>query len=646
MEHSEIVDGLTPSQRESYEVVIGQPDLLLSPMASIDLLKGCIDLGKQAARKVKGKHVFIVLGDTGAGKSTFINYVGGCTMECVRASAMDICGLGWVYRTRDRAIMPIGHGKVSKTFIPHVATDINGFTWVDCPGWVDSRGPEIDIANAVNIRNVLRNARSVRVIVLLSYQGISSARCSTLKNMLENCRQLFTDDSNLLKEKESILIGISRNEGNDLCDLQKYLCEGHGTPDKMKEFRNKLFFFDPLDGEGPHYKLSGGGWRRYQILSELRRLKPIENPDRIFQTNLSPVNALRLRDMCNEMMRRCIDAMEDPTTGVTKDRKMKEATEMYSTFETLADGLNHARVNNMYNDLRESISTYYRDIGKEARRKSQECIGNGISDEDAIKKSHQEVRDLVNVLQKGQDNFPFLEDEIDLEALHREILANKTSHAKIISQAEALEIANQKVADLEAQTLDLQPEEKQIPNLGIAPTLNNIGDERYVYIKSIRGHWLSAAKRETYCLAASANEADRTLFKMVTRTLHGKKVVKLSIAYHPYMRLNTYLYAAWTGSAKFTCASSHDDQHWTTSDGTKPKGPIDDCDYRLETECMFRDCHNYRYMTVNTHTRVGPGYDDEPKMWVEVISTSELPNSSAYCYKFTIHACEEEDVPF
>jgi len=134
MESESYLRGFTQSQKELYELRINNRDYQLPIMKSIDLLAGCMNLGKQAARKVEGKDVVIIIGDSGAGKSTFINYVHGCKMECVKASDMNIRGLGWIYFTKDRALMPIGHGKVSKTFIPHVATDRNGITWVDCPG--------------------------------------------------------------------------------------------------------------------------------------------------------------------------------------------------------------------------------------------------------------------------------------------------------------------------------------------------------------------------------------------------------------------------------------------------------------------------------------------------------------------------------
>ena len=65
-------------------------------------------------------------------------------------------------------VMPIGHTKKSHTFIPQIET-VDGHTWCDCPGFLDNRGAEINIANAVNIKVALANAKSAKIIVLINY---------------------------------------------------------------------------------------------------------------------------------------------------------------------------------------------------------------------------------------------------------------------------------------------------------------------------------------------------------------------------------------------------------------------------------------------------------------------------------------------
>ena len=58
--------------------------------------------------------------------------------------------------------MKIGHSNQSMTFVPDVESD-DIFTYADCPGFLDNRGPEINIANAVNIKTMIHRAASVRV---------------------------------------------------------------------------------------------------------------------------------------------------------------------------------------------------------------------------------------------------------------------------------------------------------------------------------------------------------------------------------------------------------------------------------------------------------------------------------------------------
>ena len=71
--------------------------------------------------------------------------------------------------------MAIGHSKKSATFVPGVGQG-EEFVFLDCPGFLDNRGPEINIANAVNIKLSLHGAASVKVIVIINYHSIKADR--------------------------------------------------------------------------------------------------------------------------------------------------------------------------------------------------------------------------------------------------------------------------------------------------------------------------------------------------------------------------------------------------------------------------------------------------------------------------------------
>lgn len=56
------------------------PQITLKLEDSIEVLVTCTRIGEERAAKAKGRNVLMVIGNTGAGKSTFINYACGCLM--------------------------------------------------------------------------------------------------------------------------------------------------------------------------------------------------------------------------------------------------------------------------------------------------------------------------------------------------------------------------------------------------------------------------------------------------------------------------------------------------------------------------------------------------------------------------------------
>ena len=49
--------------------------------------------GKERAQRLQGREGVIVIGNTGAGKSTMVNYLAGCTMELKSPEAAREVGL-------------------------------------------------------------------------------------------------------------------------------------------------------------------------------------------------------------------------------------------------------------------------------------------------------------------------------------------------------------------------------------------------------------------------------------------------------------------------------------------------------------------------------------------------------------------------
>ena len=175
--------------------------------------------------------------------------------------------------------MPIGHTKESKTFIPQIASSVS-ITYCDCPGFLDNRGAEINIANAVNIKAAIQQAKSVKTIVLINYHSLKADRGRGITETLKICTSLFGKAENLIAHKGSLLIGITNTPDDiELPDLREWI--GQDAP-LMKQLTDRIFTFDPLDRPASE----SGRWTRQELLDHIEQLTPITSHRHMFNTVL------------------------------------------------------------------------------------------------------------------------------------------------------------------------------------------------------------------------------------------------------------------------------------------------------------------------------------------------------------------------
>ena len=96
--------------------------------------------------------------------------------------------------------------------MPHIAADLGNpaQAYCDCPGFLDNRGAEINIANAVNIKRALQEAKCVKVLILINYFSLLADRGRGLTEMLEICIKLFGSTANLERFKDALLLGVTQ----------------------------------------------------------------------------------------------------------------------------------------------------------------------------------------------------------------------------------------------------------------------------------------------------------------------------------------------------------------------------------------------------------------------------------------------------
>ena len=290
------------------------PHVPLTVEQQIECLCSCVSVGAARALKASEKSVLIVIGNTGAGKSTFVNYVHGCPMESFKTEK----GKKAIRVKLDSdELMPIGHNNQSMTFIPGIESD-ESFTYMDCPGFMDNRGAEINIANAVNIKQAIHKAESVVVAVILNYHTLLSERGKGLRDLAAILQDMFGNGERLANYTSAIALGVSRvpprDEDGDMNSLElveQSLQDLSGLStseaDVVRALRSRVFMFDPANRGDNNL-----GWSsREDLITLFSNLDPITEPSSIFQTVLTPEDERALRIIVQEMTRSISTAMDD-----------------------------------------------------------------------------------------------------------------------------------------------------------------------------------------------------------------------------------------------------------------------------------------------------------------------------------------------
>ena len=294
--------GVAENPQDILDAKLANPKQKLSTQDSIALMQYCTELGQQNAAATTDKEAVTILGGTGAGKSTSVNYWIGCDMalrtpeELEEMGIEDVLGDALIVHPDSErpGVASIGHGGGSHTFMPQVIQDPNRATrvYIDCPGFSDNRGAAINIANAMNIRHALRQAGGVKAVFLMSHTSLIAKRGKYIQGLEHMCEQLFGGIDNLRRYQDSVLLGINRVPLEiNLHRIRKNLTHG-GSP-TMQILAQRAFLYDPLERGGAEF------WSRDRFLAEIEQMPAI--PQRLagnlLQTALTSDDQVMLRSI-------------------------------------------------------------------------------------------------------------------------------------------------------------------------------------------------------------------------------------------------------------------------------------------------------------------------------------------------------------
>ncbi len=157
------------------------------------------------SRISKDKDIVVVFGNTGSGKSTLLNLLLGHELKKH--------GIGYAVKkeslNRSMFEFNIGHTNTSETLFSQCIEAEDGTLYVDLPGLNDNRGSGTAFVNALCIKDILTQARSVKFLFVETQGAFETQRGEKFKELLKIVFNLLPDQEML---KYSSLFIITKTD--------------------------------------------------------------------------------------------------------------------------------------------------------------------------------------------------------------------------------------------------------------------------------------------------------------------------------------------------------------------------------------------------------------------------------------------------
>ena len=152
-----------------------------------------------------GDVTVLVCGDTGAGKSTTINYLLG--RELLAKERENSYQL--VIECKN-PVSEIGHQNISTTSVPK-KYKLDKLSYWDCPGFEDTAGESIDIINAYAISRIQHKSKKLKILALIEEHNLlSPLRGSVFRELIVKLTKMF-DHNNESSLADSITLCFTKS---------------------------------------------------------------------------------------------------------------------------------------------------------------------------------------------------------------------------------------------------------------------------------------------------------------------------------------------------------------------------------------------------------------------------------------------------
>ncbi|MBX9585798.1 MAG: hypothetical protein K2X50_00940 [Gammaproteobacteria bacterium] len=373
--------------RSDWKCLNEQSESLLKEIRPFDIkeLVALVGKAKEAAISIKDQDIILLLGRTGSGKSTTTHFLCGSTMEKTVVKGLEHIQASGVKTDILREVKTSPEKKSETRYIKAIPVSFEsigyerdgGIVICDTPGFEDTQGAEVDIANAIGVVEAVRGAKTVRPVVLISNKSIGD-RCELLKELAHLLVRTVANIKDHLDAFTFLFTKYSSDELSQVYAELKNLKSHLSSEDKSDKSLMALFesmLFSTEDGA--------------------LGLDPINDKPKIFHRKLMGKTAIRHPEEVFQF------SITDKSKGILKDQVMKHQLSIYQAakqgnygvvqykldeLKTLMSILNQDFIKQIYDECKRHLIAHLREKYQAALQNFDKTLddNNNLTEADII----------------------------------------------------------------------------------------------------------------------------------------------------------------------------------------------------------------------------------------------------------------------
>ena len=378
-------------------------------------------------------NINLYIGPTGSGKSTTIHFLSGSKMEKREKFGIKHHIEPVENKENPNLLTKIKTSPLAESETQFITSTevsfksiglkkIGSICLCDTPGFEDTNGPEVDIANSIGIVKMMQNCKTVRPVILISSNDYNYARMQGLKNLTHILVGLLTDAREYLSSFTFLLTSFTNEQKEDfemkLESLVESLEKDANTNDEsfmmfFEELQEKIEshkpkFVDPIEGNPK------------DLLKYLIGISAISKPDEAFKFSL----ARSTNSAIKEQLRR--DQAVISSSVKEKDYEFVEfkLNEMRYLAELLE---NDKLIKQIYQECLMTVVKVLNEQYENVKSNFNNCMSNGNS------LGEENINEYKNAMEKGQ-----YVDKMRVNLKLEKLQVSKTLHINLQEQYDSL----------------------------------------------------------------------------------------------------------------------------------------------------------------------------------------------------------------